>query len=398
MASFNSSDFDTSIESAKGTMSKFDQVLLEYLKSPGPHKLEIGVGPKPRKNWLSTDLHPQENADGASVIALDATKDFPIPSASFDFIYAEHMIEHISFEDGQNMLKECHRILKPGGVVRIVTPCLEFLCRIISPDRSALEESYRNWSVKNHIPDAPAVTNAFFLNNFVRAWHHLFIYDQETLDLALRLAGFHAIAARDLNASDHEPLRGLAQEKRLPPGFLRLESMVLEGTKSLSPVEVDTGDRNIALRKPATQSSVCAWSRERTPERDAGRVVSGEFSGSYNCHTAIEDQPWWRVDLEHVFRIDGVRIYNRIGSKEIMRRTSRLEIQTSMDDQSWETVFRKDNEKLFGGTRHTSLVWTPEHVVLARFVRIQLLGNQCLHLEQVEILGEEPPPSAGNSH
>lgn len=378
-------------------MPKFEQVLVEYLKSPGPHKLEIGVGPTPRENWLSTDLHPQENAEGASVIALDATKDFPIPSASFDFIYAEHMIEHIGFEDAQNMLKECHRVLKPGGVVRIVTPCLEFLRRIISSDRSALEESYRDWSVKNYVPDAPAVTNAFFLNNFVRAWHHLFIYDQETLDLALRLAGFQAIAVCDLNTSDHETLQGLAQERRLPPGFLRLESMVLEGTKSLSAVDPDTEGRNIALRKQATQSSVCAWSRERTPERDAARVVSGEFSGSYNCHTAIEDQPWWRVDLAHVFRIDEVRIYNRIASKEIMRRTSRLEIQTSMDDKSWQTVFRKDTEKLFGGTRHTSLVWTPDKLVLARFVRIRLLVNNCLHLEQVEILGEEPTASPDSS-
>jgi hypothetical protein len=54
---------------------------------------------------------------------------------------------------------------------------------------------------------------------------------------------------------------------------------------------------NVALGKPATQSSISPWSQGATPEDDAAGVVSGKFSGFSNCHTGEEDGPWWRVDL-----------------------------------------------------------------------------------------------------
>jgi len=50
---------------------------------------------------LATDLAPPPEY---SCMRLDATKSFEIPSESFDFVYSEHMIEHITFEDGRNML------------------------------------------------------------------------------------------------------------------------------------------------------------------------------------------------------------------------------------------------------------------------------------------------------
>ena len=37
------------------------------------------------------------------------------------------MIEHLKYSDGQNMLKESFRVLKPKGKIRISTPDLQFL-------------------------------------------------------------------------------------------------------------------------------------------------------------------------------------------------------------------------------------------------------------------------------
>ena len=369
-------------------MKNLDQELVDYLRGPAPHKLEIGAGQNGKQGWLATDLRSGSSAGGLRIIALDASKDFPIPSDSLDFIYMEHMIEHISFEKGQGMLAECNRILKPGGVVRIVTPSLGLLIKMISSDRSALEERYRKWSVETFVPDAPRITNAFFFNNFVRAWGHTFIYDHETLILAMRLAGLEMIKVCDLNVSEHSALCGLENVARLPPGFLDLESIVLEGVKGVSPIPLSAGE-NVALGKLATQSSISKWSREATPRKDATRVVSGSFSGTYNCHTDLEDKPWWRVDLERVCRISQIRIWNRVAEPAIARRTSRFEIQISNDDKKWETVFRKDDQKLVRGvTGQSPFVWVPNHVLQARFVRIQLLEREFLHLEQVEIYGE----------
>lgn len=364
-----------------------DPTLADYLAKPGPHCLEIGAGWNSRPGWLATDLNPPPGHD---CIRLDATKSFEIPSESFDFVYSEHMIEHVSFEDGRNMLEECNRILKPAGVIRIVTPSLGFLSRVMSSDRGMLEDRYRSWSVATWVPEAPQVTNAFFLNNFVRNWGHTFIYDRETLELALRLSGFEPVVSCELNESEHPVLRGLANAGKIPPGFLDLESMVLEGTKGRNVAVSAPSGRNLALGKRATQSSICQWSLEADPDSEAARVVSGHFTGSYNCHTGLDSPPWWRVDLDEIQQIGEVRIYNRICPiRAIVARASRFEIQVSNDDQTWTTVFRKEtNTLLRGPTRTSPFIWRPEEQVAGRYVRIQLLDKkQYLHLEQVEIYG-----------
>jgi predicted SAM-dependent methyltransferase len=365
---------------------RFDPALIRYLAKSGPYCLEIGAGWNRRQGWLATDLNPPE---GYGCLRLDATKRFDIPSRSFDYIYSEHMIEHIPFDDGRHMLEECNRILKPGGIIRIVTPSVGFLARVMSSDRGMLEDSYRNWSVATWVPEAPKVTNAFFLNNFVRAWGHAFIYDRETLELSLSLAGYGQIVRCELNNSDHPVLRDLANVKKIPPGFLDLESMVVEATKVRDLTLPSPPGRNLSLGKHATQSSVCPWSLETTPESDARRVVSGRFTGSYNCHTDLDLPAWWRVDLEETHRINEVRIYNRASPNMfILARMNHFEIQVSDDDEKWRTVFRKETNALVRGpTRDGPFVWSPSEEVRGRFVRIQLLNRQYLHLEQVEIFG-----------
>ena len=58
---------------------------------------------------------------------LDATQTFPLPDCSFDYIFSEHMIEHVTYQNGKRMILECYRVLKPGGLLRISTPDLSFL-------------------------------------------------------------------------------------------------------------------------------------------------------------------------------------------------------------------------------------------------------------------------------
>jgi predicted SAM-dependent methyltransferase len=202
-----------------------------YLAQPGPHMLEIGAGRTTRPQWLATDLSPKFASDGTFVIALDAADTFPLPDSSFDFIYSEHMIEHVAYDVGVNMLRECHRVLKPGGVVRIATPSLGMLLRVMTADRGPLEERYFRHSLSSSVPNAPGPTNAFFVNNFMRNWGHTFIYDRETLRLAFEQAGFETITECEFGRSDYVQLRNLEHHERMPPGFLELETMTFEGIK-----------------------------------------------------------------------------------------------------------------------------------------------------------------------
>jgi predicted SAM-dependent methyltransferase len=209
----------------------FDGLINRYLKGHQTSKLEIGCGENAKDGWFSTDLFPRIGSNDLPVARLNVSKNFPIVSETFDFIYSEHMIEHVSFSCGQNMLRECYRILKVGGKVRIATPSIGFLLRVISADCSAIEDTYKSWSVNTFVCEAPKVTSAFFLNNYFRNWGHVFIYDRETFRLALEMAGFQDVKECSINRSESEELQGLEDVERMPPGFLEIESMIFEASK-----------------------------------------------------------------------------------------------------------------------------------------------------------------------
>jgi hypothetical protein len=72
----------------------------------------------------------------------------------------------------------------------------------------------------------------FVINNFVRAWGHQFIYDEGTLRASLEQAGFVDVSRRALQESDEPVFRRLENEARMPPAFLQLETLTLEGKKA----------------------------------------------------------------------------------------------------------------------------------------------------------------------
>ena len=94
----------------------------KYLRTHTTCKLHIGAGLKLLgRGWANTDCTLNFPAN----IHLDVTRRFPVADAVFDFVYTEHLIEHLTREQADHMLCECYRILKPGGVLRVVCPDLD---------------------------------------------------------------------------------------------------------------------------------------------------------------------------------------------------------------------------------------------------------------------------------
>ena len=156
-----------------------------YLRTHDERKLQLGAGEHPHEGWLNTDLHGYGRND---LVFLDVRKRFPLPDASFDLVYSEHMLEHLTYAEGQSCLRECLRVLKPGGVVRIATPSLERIARLYDGDD--LQKRYVHWAVKTLEPETDAPLPGVAINNFFRSWGHRFIYDPATLRHALTEAGF----------------------------------------------------------------------------------------------------------------------------------------------------------------------------------------------------------------
>ena len=203
------------------------EIAASYLIQSKNPKLHIGCGHNALPGWLNTDYFP----DSMDVMHLDATRPFPFRDGTFNYVFSEHMIEHISYPDGTNMLAECYRVLKTSGKIRISTPDLAFLLNLYRADKSAQQIDYIKWAAQTFIPGAPEDNATFVINNFVRNWGHVFIYDEPTLREAMMKAGFAKITLCALQESDESVLRNLEHETRMPSGFLQLESMTLEGHK-----------------------------------------------------------------------------------------------------------------------------------------------------------------------
>jgi len=206
-----------------------------YLAKNEVRKVHVGCGANILNGWLNLDYWSRwkiySYVQPVSVSHIDATGAFPFKNDEIDYVFSEHMIEHITFPQGMNMLAECYRILKPGGKLRISTPDLSFLIDLYKSEKSEIQKSYIKWSTDTFIKEAPCCEEVFVINNFVRDWGHHFIYDERLLRYSLERSGFAEITKCKLRESDHDELRNLENESRMPKGFLSLESLTLEATK-----------------------------------------------------------------------------------------------------------------------------------------------------------------------
>jgi len=105
------------------TPGRFGRPKLKRLPQRSLYRLHIGPGPgwrKPDDSWITVDTDPARGD-----IVTDFNTDFagfPLPDHSVACIYASHVFEHISIYAIRKVMAECYRILRPGGILRIIVP------------------------------------------------------------------------------------------------------------------------------------------------------------------------------------------------------------------------------------------------------------------------------------
>ena len=185
----------------------------------GPVRVNIGCGNKPRDGWINTDV--QWRADAY----LDATKPWPVPAGSVDFVYADNVIEHVTLAQAREVFRHSFAALAPGGVFRLATPDVEAVARqYLENGELAQAGMARNRELgRDFVHPVQLIREVF-----VGAKHYLgFCYDLASISAEMAAAGFTVERVPAGESRDPE-LAGL--EVRMHPAE-QATALIVEGRK-----------------------------------------------------------------------------------------------------------------------------------------------------------------------
>jgi predicted SAM-dependent methyltransferase len=154
-------------------------------------RLHIGCGPKVKEGWINVDLSPHAE------ITLDLREPFPFSENSCSIIYTEHFLEHLDYPlHAKSFLRECYRVLEPGGVISVGVPDTEWPIAEYAGTRC--EDYFRIAKERWHAKWCQ--TQMEQINyHFRQDGDHRFAYDFVTLAQALSNAEFQDIKRRDFD-------------------------------------------------------------------------------------------------------------------------------------------------------------------------------------------------------
>ena len=198
-------------------------------------KLNIGCGTSGIEGWVNIDNSPSillsrlplgkkifRTPDWPrDVLRVDVRKHIPYPDGSVACIYSSHTFEHFSYEESRAVARECFRVLKPGGILRIVVPDLGIMVRDYV--RDYLADSGDPLASHRFIAGLLLTAN---VRDLVHAGaHHKQMFDSRSLVHMLQEAGFRAPEVSAFGSSRIAEIAKIELESR------RGESLYVEAAK-----------------------------------------------------------------------------------------------------------------------------------------------------------------------
>jgi predicted SAM-dependent methyltransferase len=181
-----------------------------------PRYLNLGSGPRglDDAHWLNVDGFTDKNVH----FLIDISRALPFPSETFEGVFCEHVLEHFSVNDGLKISREVKRILRPGGVFRVVVPDAEYVIRMYLQKPQELI-AYRGSGDAGET--AMEMVNTFFRQRY----DHQFLYDWATMEKMLLNAGFDKVSRARFGVPIHLPAITLDDAK------YEVESLYVEAMK-----------------------------------------------------------------------------------------------------------------------------------------------------------------------
>lgn len=151
-------------------------------------KLDLGGADPGRDGWKSLDL--TEQCD----LYWDLRLGIPFPSESVNHLYSSHLFEHLTYQEGQALLKESLRVLKPGGAFSICVPNARIYIEGYLGIRQVPTEFYGWKEAFNETTAIDAVNYVAYMGG-----EHKYMFDQENLLRILEIAGFANVKLREFD-------------------------------------------------------------------------------------------------------------------------------------------------------------------------------------------------------
>lgn len=164
--------------------------LIKQMAASGqPIKLDIGGGYRNGTNgWTTVDISHECD------LYWDLRRGIPFADNTVEAVYSSHLFEHLTYDQGQTLMKEALRALRPGGSFSIVVPDARMYVEHYMGMRD-LPDHYFCWD--------PAVNNSTRIDalNYVAymAGEHTYMFDLENLLFRLEDAGFTGVQAREFD-------------------------------------------------------------------------------------------------------------------------------------------------------------------------------------------------------
>jgi SAM-dependent methyltransferase len=130
--------------------------------------VNFGCGEVFHRDWINLDGNPC----APEVQRCDIRNRLPFEQESVDAVYHSHVLEHLDAGNAKKFLRECRRILRPGGIIRVALPDLEGIARTylheIEVTRAGGDSTCYDWSRMELTDQAARVTSGGELLPFLR--------------------------------------------------------------------------------------------------------------------------------------------------------------------------------------------------------------------------------------
>ena len=140
----------------------------------------------------------------------DIVKGLPVPDNYGDYVYCSHILEHLTLNDCRRALSNTYRIIKKGGLFRLVLPDFEYCVNEYIANPSSLEFLK---GTELGLEEKPKTISAL-IYDFFQTSRHYWMWDYKSLEKELIDVGFNQIRRAYFGDSKHKIFSSVEQKDR----------------------------------------------------------------------------------------------------------------------------------------------------------------------------------------